>query len=169
MCRSKKDKDIVPKSFDEFTILRELDRRKLHSRYICSMLGAVVIWFIATGTAKNEMFPDWVSFASTITSIVLSVLAIILSITGEGKTEYIKEQIIEAVKQISESQKKVDEIHKNIEDNVQTLRNEVKELGKRVEEVPQKTAQQVKTYYEENKAVKKSQSTGRTFKDWEKK
>lgn len=168
MCRSKKDKDIVPKSFNEFTILRELDRRKLHSRYICSILGAVVIWFIATGTAKSEMFPEWVSFASTITSIVLSVLAIILSITGEGKTEYIKEQIIEAVKQISESQKKVDEIHKNIEDNVQTLRNEVRELGKRVEEVPQKTAQQVRSY-ESNNAVKKSQSAGRPFKDWEKK
>lgn len=51
----------------------------------------VGIWLFTT--RKETEFVSHFSFASTVTSIVLSVLAIFMSVTGEAKTQAIRDRI----------------------------------------------------------------------------
>jgi len=162
-------KEEPTKAFDEFVSKRENDRIKLHARYICFIATAIVVWLITTGTANDPNFPVWVSFASTITSIILSVLAIIMSITGEGKTEHIKEQLEATAKDIKKSQENVNEINKSIKENLGQLNLEVKRLSDKVDEVPNKTAQQVTTYQNEkmrNDAANRNINTRVSLNSW---
>lgn len=112
--------------FKEYTILRRLDRIKLHAKYISCISLGIVVWLIATGTYDNSYFPEWVSFASTITSIILSVVAIILSITGESKTDAIKTDL-------SETAKKLDNVTDRIDKEMFGANQETKELIKELE------------------------------------
>ena len=59
--------------------------------FIIFVLIAMVLWlFTAT---KDPSFASHFSFASTIASIILSVLAIFISISGESKTQVIRDKI----------------------------------------------------------------------------
>ena len=146
----KECKEDIPRTFEEFVLKRENDRIKLHIRYICFITISIVVWLIATGTANNKEFYNWVSFAGTITSIILSVLAIIMSITGEGKTEHIKDQLEDTANHIRQAQCIVGEINKSIEDNLGELNSEIKRLSDKIDDVPDKTAKKVTTYRNEN-------------------
>lgn len=159
-----------PKNYDEYILLREIDKRKLHFRYICGFLFVIIVWLIATGTASNTAFVDWVSFASTITSIILSVLAIIMSMAGEGKTEHIREQLSETAKRIKESQDASDEINESIEKNLEQLRKEIERLSKEVENVPKATAQAVTEFQNKKDSMNLYRNTirNRTNYEWEK-
>ncbi len=58
---------------------------------IIFVLIAMVLWlFTAT---KDPSFASHFSFASTVASIILSVLAIFISISGESKTQVIRDKI----------------------------------------------------------------------------
>ena len=171
MCKSERKKEeIHPKSFEEFEILRELDKRKLHSRYLCGILIAIVIWLIATGAADDELFSAWFSFASTLSSIILSVLAIILSITGEEKTEHIREQLSDTAKRIKESQDATAKINASIEQNIEKLNLEIMKLSEEIENVPKATVQAV-TEFQNTRDLRNRYSnvvSKRSSFEWEK-
>lgn len=97
-CKEKTEEE----KFNVYKVKREIDRVKLHAKYISCISVGIVIWLIATGNAENPEFSGWISFASTVTSIILSVIAIILSITGESKTEAIKNDLSETARKIDE-------------------------------------------------------------------
>lgn len=131
----------VPKTIDEYFLKRENDRIKLHIRYICFIVGGILVWLIATGTSSDEKFPEWVSFASTITSIILSVLAIIMSITGEGKTEHIKEQLEATARDIKKSQKIVNQINGTIKESLDKVNDGMDLINKKIDSLPDVTAE----------------------------
>lgn len=54
-------------------------------------LVLVIIWLF-TGKASKD-FAEHFSFASTVASIILSVLAIFMSVSGEAKTQVIRDRI----------------------------------------------------------------------------
>ena len=137
-------------NFDEYEIKIKCVKTKLHSRYLSIIAIGICIWQFA-GNATEEQFVSQFSFASTITSIILSVLAIIMSITGEGKTEHIKEQLQEAAKNIDKTQKKIKEINDCIENNLKFLNMEVKNLHSEIEKLPETVAENV-----EEKFLKRS-------------
>lgn len=139
----KKCQNDIPKTFEEFALKRENDRIKLHIRYICFIAIGIVVWLIATGTANNRQFSSWVSFAGTITSIILSVLAIIMSITGEGKTEHIKEQLEIAAREIKNSQDTVNSLNDSLKNNLINLNHEIEKLHSEIEKMPDYVAQKV--------------------------
>ena len=66
-----------------------------HRTYIIMLIMSVALMIIAltVKTADNEEFVGQISFASTITSIILSVIAIWMSITGERSTNEIKDRV----------------------------------------------------------------------------
>ena len=82
----------------------------------------MVLWlFTAT---KDPSFASHFSFASTVASIILSVLAIFISISGEAKTQVIRDKIEKEAddvicvsnkleKQISDLSKKFDVVVQN--------------------------------------------------------
>lgn len=137
-------------TFKEYTILRQVDRNRLHTKYISCIALGIVIWLIATGTHNHDFFPDWVAFASTITSIILSVVAIILSITGESKTDAIKSDLAETARKLDKISDKMGEelsgTNKDIRDLISKLSDQIKILEEKVDKVPE----QVNKYSREN-------------------
>lgn len=68
------------------------------SIFIIINLILISIW-IFTAT-KDQNFFSHFSFASTVASIILSVLAIFMSVMGESKTEIIRDRIEQEAKEI---------------------------------------------------------------------
>ncbi len=64
---------------------------------------ALMILALTVKTADDSVFVGQVSFASTVTSIVLSVIAIWMSITGERSTNEIKEKVSSSVDKLTET------------------------------------------------------------------
>ena len=162
-CKDCENSDGKEESFKEYKILRQMDRNKLHTRYISCIAGGIVIWLIATGTYSNPNFPDWVSFASTITSIILSVLAIIMSITGESKTDAIKSDLSETARKLDEITAQMDKnmsgTNEEIRELITELSNQIEILQDKVDKVPER----VNTYSKTNWAVPPS-TASRMFK-----
>lgn len=97
-CPSKKESNCPCENYNEYEIKLKCAKTKLHSRYIAFIAIGIVIWLLATGEANSSEFAEWISFSSTIASIILSVIAIIMSITGENKTEAMRNQMEETAK-----------------------------------------------------------------------
>lgn len=128
-CGKGKDED-----FNKFQIKRELERIKIHRNYVCCICVGIVVWLIATGTYADKEFTGLVSFASTITSIILSVIAIIMSITGESKTEMIKDQIEEATFRLDKAVDDISTANKEMKESLIDLQNKIDSIGDKVDE-----------------------------------
>lgn len=89
--------------------------------------------------------------ASTVASIILSVIAIIMSITGEGKTDAIKNQMIETTQELKRMVKKVQKINTSVDESLQELKNGLTELQRKIDDVPDSTAK--KLYSKEKKEI----------------
>ena len=79
--------------------------------------------FIALGClvvagSNQESFVEQFSFASTITSIVLSVIAIWMSISGERNTNEIKEKIGEAANRLEKTSSDFEKLGQKSEDSI---------------------------------------------------
>lgn len=105
------------------------------------------MWFLITNTYSQEGFVNQFSFASTIASIILSVLAIIMSISGEGKTETIRNEMSEAVQDMRDTVEIVKDVNNGVIDNLEELKKSLSELQIKIEKLPDNTAQAV---YEKN-------------------
>ena len=142
-------------------------KMKLHSMYLAVIATIICVWLFSIKTYGNNEFVGQVSFAGTITSIILSVLAIIMSITGEGKTEHVKEQLESTAAQINESQKAVSEINKSIENNLGQLTEEIKRLGSKVDAVPEKTLTSFKNQNAKSVSFTRNINRNLSYDAWE--
>ena len=133
-------------SYNEYELKIRCMKIKLHSMYLAVIATMICVWLFSIITCGNDGFVGQVSFASTITSIILSVLAIIMSITGEGKTEHIKEQLEATAKDIQETQRKVNEINKSVEVNLDKLAKGNDMLNEKIEHISEDTARRVMEY-----------------------
>ncbi len=96
----------------------------LNRRTSFIMLGLAVlllIFALTIRTADNDIFVNQVSFASTITSIILSVIAIWMSISGERQTSEIKEKVVIASDKLADT---VNESQKIMKDLKETLKEQ---------------------------------------------
>ncbi|WP_238899348.1 hypothetical protein [Clostridium sp. YIM B02500] len=70
------------------------EKMKLHIKYVLGIaLTSTSLTIVAACFTKNK-FVNEVSFASTVASIILSVIAIIMTIVGENKSENTKDKLI---------------------------------------------------------------------------
>lgn len=120
----------------EYEIKLKCAKTKIHSRYITCIAAGIVIWLLASGQANTNQFSEWISFASTVTSIILSVIAIILSITGENKSDSIKNQLEENVKQLNIIAKEMKTINDINKENSEEVSKNIKELGIKISKLP---------------------------------
>lgn len=135
------------KDFNEYEIKLNCAKTKLHSRYIAAIAAGIVIWSLATGDANTEEFSAWISFASTIASIILSVIAIILSITGEGKTDVMREKIEVAVRKLEGTAHNIEDANRKSIDNIEELKKEMDELKFALKNIPGETIEKMRTEY----------------------
>lgn len=64
-------------------------------RFVVGILLLVIVWLLTASDNKN--FVDRFGFAATISSIILSVLAIFVSISGESKLQNIRDRMLREV------------------------------------------------------------------------
>ena len=99
------------------------DNLKLHFIYVVTICFIICIGTIIIAAYNQEAFVSQVSFAGTITSIVLSVIAIWLSISGERTTNDIRIKIAESTERLSDTTKNVETLNKNYENTMDTQLN----------------------------------------------
>lgn len=104
MCWKKEYKCYKGKESEECCQNR-VDEAVAHRTYIIIMVIAVglLIMTLTIKTVSDTVFVAQVSFASTITSIVLSAIAIWMSITGERSTNEIKTRIMDVTDRLSKT------------------------------------------------------------------
>ena len=95
------------------------------------ILICIIIW--ALSTKANDQFVAEFSFAATISSIILSILAIIMSITGESRTAVLREKIEKATdemkKLLQELERKIDSVHTDTDVIRATLSQKQQNVG----------------------------------------
>lgn len=79
---------------------------------------AILIIALTAKTVSNKAFVDQVSFASTVTSIVLSVIAIWMSISGERSTNEIKTKVSDSVYKLVDAVSETKELTDNLKDAI---------------------------------------------------
>ena len=79
---------------------------------------ALLVMALTIKTVSEKEFVAQVSFASTITSIILSVIAIWMSITGERSTNEIKTKVSDSVEKLVESANETKSIATNLKDSI---------------------------------------------------
>lgn len=139
------EKDI--KDYNQYKIKLEIIRTKLHSRYQSCIALGIVIWLIATGTANNEEFSDWVSFASTIASIILSVVAIIMSISGESQMNTIRDRMEEAVQEMDQVLKSIEKENATSLENTKELRDAIIRLDAKIAGMPDEVIEKMQNKF----------------------
>ena len=139
------DKNCPCKDQNEYELKIKCMKTKLHSIYIACIATGIVIWSLATGKANNAEFSSWISFASTITSIILSVIAIFMSISGESKTDSMRDKMEEASKKLEKTANDIEAANKESIKNLDELKREMDELKVVLVGIPGETAQRIQT------------------------
>lgn len=117
---------------------------------IGSLLLIELVTYILTGVGDvSRVIFDQISFASTISSILLSVIAIIYSIVSGSnganlyvKTEEVSKQIGETLSGLKELSTTVEKLEK-IPDDIEKHLRELKEQMQRMEKMSERTSQQL--------------------------
>ena len=89
--------------------VREALRNRTYS-FVLILGIALMIIALVIKTSNDAVFVNQVSFASTITSIILSVIAIWMSITGERSTNEIKTKVSESVDRLIKASSESDKL-----------------------------------------------------------
>ena len=111
------------------------EKLKLHFTYIIIICFIICIVTIIIAAYNQESFVSQVSFSGTITSIVLSVIAIWMSISGERSTNDIRIKIVESTERLSDTTKNVEILNKNYENTMDTQLNELKKVQEQLTKV----------------------------------
>lgn len=137
--QDKKNKQYLYRNCGDYEIKLKYEKLKLSFIYIIIMAIGVIVWMVATGDANSAEFSSWISFASTVASIILSVIAIIMSITGENKTDAMKNQMEETAKELELTAQAIDEANKKSVDNINELKQSIDLLQRNIELLQGKT------------------------------
>lgn len=136
--------------YTEYEMKLKCMRTTLHSRYISCIAIGIVVWTLATGKANSTEFSSWISFASMVTSIILSVIAIIMSITGESKTDAMRNQMEETAKKLEITADAIEKANMVNEENIKDLKDNIKILESKITSLQGKTEEVLNRYESSN-------------------
>lgn len=139
----------------EYQIKLKCVKTRLHSKYIASISIAICVWIFSGKTAWSEGFVAQMSFAGTITSIILSVLAIIMSISGENKTESIKDKLEDTVKELDVIIKKMENANDISIENTRELKENINELSQKMTHIPDEMMDKFERKFKAEKGYEK--------------
>lgn len=129
------------------------EKLKLHYKYL--IVIAIIILFagIVLATSNQNEFVSQVSFGSTISSIILSVIAIWMSISGERTTNDIRIKIAESSERLLGTTKELEILNENQKETMETqlseLTNVQEQLTKIIHSI-NNVEKQVSSIYENN-------------------
>lgn len=111
-------------------------------KYIMLLLFFIVVFICTLVLGNNNKVMEYISFAGTVSSLILSVLAIIMTMLSESKNEGTKASIDSI---LSETQKSVDKINEftnniaQISKELHEYRNDIQKTNTIIYEISNKT------------------------------
>lgn len=99
----------------------EKEKLSLHLKYISGISFACICLVIILHCCQSTMFQNCISVSSTVTSIILSVVAIILSVTGERTTNEIRNKVADSVEQLEDCTDKSSQLTEELIKAVQQM------------------------------------------------
>ena len=111
------------------------EKRKLHMNYIIAISAIISLGSVVLALYNQDAFVAQVSFAATITSIVLSVIAIWMSISGERSTDDIKVKIAESTERLSGTTKEIETFNNNYKETMDSQLAELKNVQEQLTKV----------------------------------
>ena len=109
----------------------------LHMKYIIAISVIISLGSVVLALYNQDAFVAQVSFAATITSIVLSVIAIWMSISGERSTNDIKVKIAESTERLSGTTKEIETFNNNYKETMNTQLAELKNVQEKLAQITQ--------------------------------
>lgn len=106
----------------------ETNTIKIHFRYVVFILVAIIIVILSCRLSDNQSFVDIVSFAGTLTSIILSVLAIFVTVLSNDYLSNLMERIRGLTDSINPLKIKVDESSDKMKKTIEELNKTNQEL-----------------------------------------
>lgn len=111
------------------------EKNKLHIKYLIAIASVISLGSIVLSLCNKDTFVAQVSFASTITSIVLSVIAIWMSISGERTTNDIKIRILESTDRLAKTTENVEILNNKNESIMNTQLDELNNVKEKLEAI----------------------------------
>lgn len=130
---------------------RKYSLLKLHMIYvlcIACFLGAV---FLTEKLSDADRFGEMLSFAGTVSSIILSIVAIFMSINGEEKNDEIR-------REMSNSSNKLAETADRLENHLDNVLTQIEELEKRLNKKIDGVGSEVEDIHKDTTEIKKAQT-----------
>ncbi len=93
-------------------------KNKLHTRYLIGISVGFIVLSILLVTKGDATFSSQLSMGSTISSIILSAIAIFMSISGENKMSGIQNQMIETSTKMSKVANQIENLNENMLDSL---------------------------------------------------
>lgn len=130
--------------------------------YLLVIVTIIIVVLISLSLYTDQQAMNLFSFASTITSIILSVIAIIMTITSETKNASTKEKLEESAKQIQMTTELLEkavqnidpEILQKIEKETNTLQETMEDAIEIIKSILENSEKTTKAVEETNKALK---------------
>lgn len=129
------------------------EKLRLHIRYIIGISVFLLFGGIVLATSNQNEFVSQISFGSTMTSIILSVIAIWMSISGERTTNDIKSKISYSADRLSETTEKIEILNNNHTKTLDKQLGELKDVKEQLSKIIQSVnhvEEQVSHMYNKN-------------------
>ncbi|WP_270621237.1 hypothetical protein [Parabacteroides merdae] len=124
---------------------------KIHFIYVVFILVVIIIVLLSCRLSDNQSFVDIVSFAGTLTSIILSVLAIFITVLSNDSFSNLMEKIRGLTDSINPLKIKIDESSDKMKDTIgelnktnQELKNSSQDINKVIQNLEKNICNQVK-------------------------
>lgn len=141
------------------------EKNKLHIKYLIAIASIISLGSIVLSLCNKDTFVAQVSFASTITSIVLSVIAIWMSISGERSTNDIKNKILESAERLAKTTGNIEILNNKNESIMNTQLDELNDVKEKLEAIIHSVDIVGEQVTNMHKKVNTAPSTPRTVND----
>ena len=116
---------------------------KIHFSYIISILVLIIIILMTVKWSDNYELIQYISFASTITSLLLAVLAIVYAYLSNSTFSKNINIINDVSNELRANSKRLSNISATINRDIKLLPKSIEGMGRKVEELPAKLISQL--------------------------
>ena len=113
------------------------EKRKIHTMYLCIIACILVVISLAFALGGDENALGQISMASTVSSIILSSIAIFMSISGENKLNYTHNKLIETSDRMSGITANIEHANSLLDGTIDQKLLKLDEISDRLEQIGQ--------------------------------
>lgn len=113
------------------------EKGKLHARYLFIIAGILAIIGISIVLGGSSEALGQISMASTLSSIILSSIAIFMSISGENKLNYTHDKLVETSDRMSDITADIEKANSKLDNTINQKFMKIDDIFDRLERIGQ--------------------------------